>query len=237
MSWDNQSQSVGQTQAVEVDEGLRSYMLGIYNYMASALLLTGLVAYFAASYEPFVQLMQTSPLRYVVIFAPLAFVFFLGFKINTMSMKAAQISFWGFATIMGASLYYVFAYYAGVDIIRAFFITAATFGAMSLYGYTTKKNLSGWGTFLHMGVIGLIIASVVNMFFLQSTMFHYVTSIISVLIFSGLVAYDTQKMKNIYYSVAGNADAMARATIIGALSLYIDVIVIFQNMLHLTSGD
>ncbi len=237
MSWENQSQATGQSRAVEVDEGLRSYMLGIYNYMASALILTGVVAYLVSSSDAAMQMIYGTPLRYVVMFAPLAFVFFLGFKIHTMSMKTAQICFWGFAMLMGASLSYISVAYTGQDVTRAFFITAATFGALSLYGYTTKKDLSGWGTFLHMGVIGLIIASVVNIFFLQSSMFHYVTSAISVLIFSGLVAYDTQKIKSMYYHVAGNADAIARATIIGALSLYIDVIVIFQNMLHLTSGD
>jgi FtsH-binding integral membrane protein len=171
------------------------------------------------------------------MFAPLAFVFFLGFKIHTMSMKAAQIAFWGFATLMGASLSYIFAVYTGADITRAFFITAATFGTMSLYGYTTKKDLSGFGSFLMMGVIGIIIASLVNFFFLQSSTFSYVVSVLSVLIFTGLVAYDTQKLKNMYYSVAGNAEALARMTIIGALDLYIDVIVIFQNVLHLTSND
>ena len=214
----------------DIDEGLRSYMLGVYNYMASGILLTGLIA-LAVSMSP--ALMQTiygTPLKWVVMFAPLGMVLFFSFRINKMSASAAQATFWAFAALMGLSLAYIFVVYTGVSIAKTFFITAASFGALSLYGYTTKKDLSGWGTFLFMGVIGLIIASLVNIF-LQSTMMEFIISVIGVLIFAGLTAYDTQKIKEMYFE-GDISDTRSKKIISGALTLYLDFINLFLFLLR-----
>ena len=235
-----QVQSQSQAQAVEYDQGLRSYLLGVYNYMASAILLTGIVAYMAGTSQAFMEMMLTmkdngavglSPLAYVVMFAPLGVVFFLSARINKLSVGAAKGWFFGYAALMGLSLYYIFAFYTGVSIARVFFITAGTFGAMSLYGYTTKKDLSSMGSFLLMGLVGIIIASVVNLF-LQSSALHMAVSVIGVLIFVGLTAYDTQRIKNTYYMVAGHGEAVGKAAIMGALSLYLDFINLFIMLLQ-----
>lgn len=219
--------------AIEIDQGLRAYMLKVYNYMAGALGLTGLVA-FAVSNSP--ALMQTlfgTPLAWVVMLAPLAFVWYFSAKVHSMSQQGAQTSFFVFAALMGLSLSTIFIAYTGASIARAFFITAATFGAMSLYGYTTKKDLSGWGSFLFMGLIGIIIASIVNLF-LQSTALQFAVSVIGVLLFTGLTAYDTQRIKQTYYQLSG--DSLAKSAIIGALSLYMDFINLFIMLLRLV-GD
>ncbi|MAG95136.1 MAG: hypothetical protein CMM08_00405, partial [Rhodospirillaceae bacterium] len=171
-----------------VDEGLRAYMLRVYNYMASALALSGVVALAVSSSDSLVALIFGSPLQWVVILAPLGLVFFLSARVNKMSASAAQTTFWIFAGLMGVSLASIFLVYTPVSIVRVFFITAGTFGAMSFYGYTTKKDLSGWGSFLFMGLIGIIIASVVNIF-LASSALHFAISVIGVLIFVGLTAY------------------------------------------------
>ncbi len=245
MSWNQQEPITSNTTEVEYDAGLRSYMLGVYNYMASALIVTGLVAYFTysmsvvSSDEGIIGLtsmgntLLNSPLKWLLMFAPLGVVFYLSARMHKMSATAAQGWFWGFAVLMGASMFSIFLAYSGTSIARVFFITAGTFGAMSLYGYTTKRDLSGMGSFLIMGVIGIIIASVVNMFFIKSTMMDFAISIIGVLIFVGLTAYDTQKIKRTYYSVIGNAEAMSKATIMGALSLYLDFINLFLMLLRL----
>jgi uncharacterized protein len=227
--------------AVEMDAGLRSYMLKIYNYMASALALTGVVALFTANSQAMLQAMYRvnengqvvgqSGLGMVVMFAPLGLVLLMSFGQNRLSIPALQAAFWGFATLMGLSLSSVFLMYTGTSIARVFFITAGTFGAMSLYGYTTKKDLSGFGSFLMMGLIGIILASIVNMF-LHSSALQFATSVIGVLIFVGLTAYDTQKLKTMYFQLAGYGDAMARASIMGALSLYMDFINMFLYMLR-----
>jgi uncharacterized protein len=225
------------------DEGLRQYFQKIYNYMAGALAITGLVAYFASSSEAFMSmvLVQTaeglrpSLMAYVLMFAPLGVVFYLSARLHKLSYSAAQSWFWAFSVLMGLSLYYVFAVFTGESIVRVFFITAATFGATSLWGYTTKKDLSGWGSFLMMGVIGLIIASVVNIF-MKSPMLYFAVSFIGVGIFIALTAYDTQRLKSMYYQTSGNAEAMAKSTIMGALSLYINFINIFVMLLQLL-GD
>tara|TARA_B100001123_G_scaffold293322_1_gene326951 strand:- start:1426 stop:2175 length:750 start_codon:yes stop_codon:yes gene_type:complete len=227
--------------AIGFDAGLRQYMMGVYNYMVSALLLTGVVAYFAGTNEAFLSMMINqnaegtaglSPLAYILMFAPLGVVFYLSFRMHKMSFSEAKMWFFGYAFLMGLSLFYVFAIFTGTSIARVFFITAGMFGAMSMIGYTTKRDLTGMGSFLMMGVIGLIIASVVNMF-LQSTMMHFILSVVSVLVFAGLTAYDTQKLKAMYAQVAGNAELVGKSTIMGALALYIDFIVMFQNLLHL----
>lgn len=227
--------------AQEVDAGLRQYMLQVYNYMASALIITGLVAYFASSSEAFMSLMISqsadgsygmSPLAWVVMLAPLGVVFYLGARMHKMSLQTAQFWFWGYAVLMGLSLYYVFAFFTGESVTRVFFITAGTFGAMSLWGYTTKKDLTSWGSFLFMGVIGIVIASIVNIF-LQSSALYYAISIVGVLIFVGLIAYDTQKLKSMYYQYQGQGDALAKSSIMGALSLYLDFINLFILLLRL----
>jgi FtsH-binding integral membrane protein len=224
--------------AAVVDEGLRSYMLKVYNYMGIGLVVTGLVAYFsnAAAVQDgqltqWGALLYTSPLMWVVALAPLAFVLVLSFGINKLSVPAAQATFWGFAAIMGLSLSSIFMVYTDASIAKVFFITAATFGAMSLWGYTTKRDLTGMGSFLFMGLIGLIIAMVVNIF-LQSTMLEFAISAVGVLIFVGLTAYDTQKIKNLY-SVNDDGTVAGRKAIMGALTLYLDFLNIFLFMLQL----
>ena len=219
---------------VAVDEGLRAYMLKVYNYMASALLLSGVVAYTVAHVPALFNAIFGTPLQWVVIFAPLVMVFVFYAKIQKMSLTAAQTVFWAFATMMGASLATIFVIYTETSIVRVFLITAVTFGAMSLYGYTTKRDLSGMGSFLIMGLFGIIIASIVNMF-MESTMLHWVISVIGVLIFVGLTAYDTQRIKEVYY--AGDSTAvMGKKAIMGALSLYLDFLNLFLMLLRLFGG-
>jgi FtsH-binding integral membrane protein len=214
-----------------IDEGLRSYMLRVYNYMASALVLTGVVAYAVANTDVLFNAIFGTGLAWVVILAPLGMVFFLSARVNKMSVTAAQTTFWLFAALMGMSLASIFVIYTQESIARVFFITAGTFAAMSLYGYTTKKDLTGMGSFLMMGLIGIIIASVVN-FFLASSALHFAISVIGVLIFVGLTAYDTQRIKNSYYEGDSTAVASKKA-IMGALSLYLDFINLFLMMLRL----
>jgi FtsH-binding integral membrane protein len=229
-------------QSAAVDAGLRAYMLRIYNLMASALIVTGLVAWFSAEaavsggqLTGFGQALYASPLKWVVMLAPLGVVFYLSARMYKMSTTAAQGWFWGFAALMGLSLSSIFLVYTGTSIARTFFVTAAAFGALSLYGYTTKKDLSGWGSFLFMGVIGLIIASLVNLF-LQSTALQFAVSALGVLIFAGLTAYDTQRLKTMYYQIGGHAETLARASIMGALSLYLDFINMFMFLLQFMGG-
>ncbi|HJP20759.1 MAG: Bax inhibitor-1/YccA family protein [Alphaproteobacteria bacterium] len=214
-----------------VDEGLRAYMLRVYNYMASALALSGVVALAVSSSDSLVALIFGSPLQWVVILAPLGLVFFLSARVNKMSASAAQTTFWIFAGLMGVSLASIFLVYTPVSIVRVFFITAGTFGAMSFYGYTTKKDLSGWGSFLFMGLIGIIIASVVNIF-LASSALHFAISVIGVLIFVGLTAYDTQKIRNNYLEADGHEVATKKA-VMGALTLYLDFINLMLMLLRL----
>lgn len=250
-----QVSSTARDRAVAVDEGLRAYMLSVYNYMAAGVALTGLVAYFiysmAVTTDPalaaqaggrmvglrnglflteFGQLVFVSPLKWVLMLAPLALVFFLSFRVYKMSVAATQISFWVFAAVMGASLSTIFLVFTGQSITRVFFITAASFAALSLYGYTTKRDLSGWGTFLIMGVIGLILASLVNIW-LHSPALQFAISVIGVLAFAGLTAYDTQQIKDNYYAVVGDAAMAAKTAIMGALNLYLDFINMFMFLL------
>lgn len=232
----NAMQSTTQARTKEYDAGLRSYMLKIYNYMASALALTGIVALFTANSSAMLSLLytQTGPsgFGYLVMFAPLAFILVMSFGMNRMSVFALQATFWGFAVVMGLSMSSIFLTYTGTSVARMFFITAAAFGSLSLYGYTTKKDLSGWGSFLFMGLIGIIIASVVNIF-LQSSALQFAVSVIGVLVFAGLTAYDTQKLKSMYAQVAGNAQMMAKVSIMGALNLYLDFINMFIMLIQL----
>jgi len=219
----------------DYDEGLRSYLLKVYNYMGMALVLTGVAAYatysLAATSPAFQQLIYVSPLKWVIMFAPLALVFFLSFRINSMSVAAAQLTFWIYAALVGVSLSSIFIVFTGASITQTFFITAAAFGALSLYGYTTKRDLSGMGSFMMMGLFGLIIAMIVNLF-LQSSAMQWAISVIGVLIFAGLTAWDTQKIKNMYDVVAQDETMMGRSAIMGALTLYLDFLNMFMFLLQ-----
>ncbi|MEE8275085.1 MAG: Bax inhibitor-1/YccA family protein [Alphaproteobacteria bacterium] len=214
-----------------IDEGLRTYMLSVYNYMASGLALTGAVAFFVANTPVLMNAVFGTPLIWLVMFSPLIIVFMLSARIHKMSVVAAQATFWVFATLMGMSLASIFIVYTGTSIARVFFITAGVFGAMSLYGYTTKRDLTGWGSFLFMGLIGVIIASIVNIF-LGSSMLYFAISVIGVLVFTGLTAYDTQKIKEMYVESDASAVATKKA-IMGALRLYLDFINLFLMLLRL----
>ncbi|GAC1347557.1 MAG: Bax inhibitor-1/YccA family protein [Acetobacteraceae bacterium] len=228
-----------------IDAGLRGYMLRVYNWMASGLLLTGAVAYGIANtslIELFYHPVQTARgisiaptlLGYAAIFAPLVFTMVLSFGVNRLSRTATQALFWAFAAAMGASLANIFLIYAGGSIARVFFITAGTFGAMSLWGYTTRTDLSRFGSFLIMGLIGIVIASVVNMFVASSAM-QFLISIVGVLVFVGLTAYDTQRIKNDYaqYAYAEGTDGAAVRSVYDALSLYLNFINLFMLLLQL----
>jgi uncharacterized protein len=216
------------TQDAAYDAGLRSYMLSVYNYMASGVLLTGIVAMLAAN-SGFTASISGTPLMWVIILAPLGFILVMNFGINKLSTTALQACFWAFATVMGLSMSTVFLVYTDTSIAQTFFATAAAFAGLSLWGYTTKKDLSGMGTFLIMGLVGLIVAMIINMF-LQSGTMALVISAIGVLIFAGLTAYDTQRIKSMYAYVAGT-DMMGKTVIMGALSLYLDFVNMFQFLL------
>jgi len=245
------------TQDGVVDQGLRSYMMSVYNYMALGVALTGVVAY--AIYmmsitgdaneaargargalalkngmflTPLGAALYTSPLKWVVMLAPLAFVLVLSFGINRLSASATQAVFWVFAAVMGVSISSIFIVFKMGSIASVFFITSAAFASLSLYGYTTKKDLSGWGTFLFMGLIGIILASLVNIF-LQSSALKFAVNVIGVLVFAGLTAYDTQRIKDGYYEVVGHTELMAKAAIMGAVSLYLNFINMFMMLLQL----
>ena len=228
----------------EIDEGLRAYMLKVYNYMTTGLILTGLIAWFfgkasiiANDYGQLVGLTSLgetlfySPLKWLIMLAPLGFVFYLSARMHKMSLSKAQITFWIYSAIMGLSLSWIFIVFTNISIVRVFFISAATFGAMSLYGYTTKRDLTKLGGFLFMGLIGIIIASLVNMF-IGSTALQFAISIIGVLVFVGLTAYDTQKIKNMYYA-GDSSDIEGKKALMGALRLYLDFINLFILLLQL----
>lgn len=225
---------------MSVDAGLRSFMLGVYNKMALGLVLSAALAFLTSSFPPVRDLMFTvangrvgySILGMVVAFAPLGVLLFSGFAMKNQSPKTASIVYWTVVSLIGASMGVLALRYTGTSIASTFLITATAFGGLSLFGYTTKKDLSGMGSFLIMGVIGLLIASVVNIF-LASSMMQFIISVLGVLIFAGLTAYDTQRLKMTYYDLGGNQAAMGVATSYGALSLYLDFINMFQFLLAL----
>jgi FtsH-binding integral membrane protein len=243
--------SVGRAEGAVIDQGLRAYMLHIYNYMVLGLAITGLAAMgtymLSVTDNPadavgklrdgvmltsFGYAVFVSPLKWAIILAPLALVFVLSFGVQRMRPATAQVLFWVYAALVGVSLSTIFLVFTHTSIVRVFFITAASFGALSLYGYTTNRDLSGLGSFLVMGLFGIIIASVVNLF-MQSSMLHWAVSVIGVLVFSGLTAYDTQRLKAEYvYGRPDGADA-ERAAIMGALSLYLDFVNLFTLLMHL----
>ena len=219
------------TQVWDIDAGLRSYMIKVYSYMAMGLGLTGIVSFLTASSPAFFNAIFGTPLAWVVIFAPVGMVMFLSFRIAHLSLSAAQTLFWVYAGVMGLSLSSIFYMYTGQSIARLFFVSASVFGAMSLYGYTTKKDLTNFGSFLLMGLIGLVVASIVNIF-LQSTGLQFALSCVGVLIFTGLTAYDTQVIKELYFEADG-ADVSGKKAIIGALNLYLDFINLFLSLLRI----
>lgn len=238
MSYDRQTMSRSQADVAQYDVGLRQYMLGVYNHMVAALVFTGLVAFGTTMLAvqdgmltSFGQAIYMSPLKWVVMLAPIGMVFLISARVSSMSLSAARISFYVFAALMGLSLSSVFLVFTGESIARVFFITAAAFAGLSLYGYTTKKDLSGLGTFAVMGVFGVLIASIVNIF-LQSTALQFVISVAGVLVFSILTAYDTQRIKEMYNEIDAS-DVAGKKAIMGALTLYLDFINLFMFLLQL----
>ncbi len=235
---DNRFMSSSQAQASQIDLGLRSYMLGVYNHMTTALALTGLMA-MALNFLSFSggqlttigHIFYNTPMKWVVILAPLGMVFYISARLNKISAGKARNLFYVYAGLMGLSLSSLLLIYTGASVARAFFVTAAAFAALSIYGYTTKKSLSGLGSFLIMGVFGLIIAQIVNIF-LASSSLDFMITIIGVLIFAGLTAYDTQKIKNMYLAGDDNETA-GKKSVLGALTLYLDFILMFQFLLAL----
>lgn len=243
---------VARAGSAEIDQGLRAYMLGVYNNMVLGLAITGLAALgtnmLAVTSDPsrmaarignmglttFGAAIYSSPLRWVIMLAPLAFVFFFSFRIDRMAVSSARTMFLAFAAVMGLSLSSILLVYTGTSVARAFFITAAAFGGLSLYGYTTKRDLSAFGSFLVMGLIGLIIAGVVNMF-IQSSAMQFGLSALSVLIFAGLTAWDTQSIKEMYYA-SDDYEVATKKSVNGALMLYLDFINIFTSLLQLTGS-
>ena len=243
-------QPLTRAEAAVVDEGLRAYMLRIYNYMVLGLAITGAAALgvymLSVTTDPALAVAKVrsimltnvgyylfvSPLKWAVILAPLGLVFFLSFRIQNMRPATAQLTFWIYAALVGVSLGSIFMIYTHTSITRVFFITAASFGALSLWGYTTQRDLSGWGSFLIMGVFGIIIASLVNIF-LQSSMMQWIISVVGVLVFAGLTAYDTQRLKDEYVESAMVGDVLERSAIMGALTLYLDFLNLFTMLLSL----
>ena len=228
----NWATTAGTVDQAAIDEGLRSYMLRVYNYMGSGLLLSGIVALFIAQSPSAFNYIFGSGLGMVAMFAPLGVLLLMSFGFRKIGPTALQAMYWAFVALMGVSLAVVFAVYQLGDIVRVFFITAATFGAMSLYGYTTRRNISSWGSFLFMGLIGIIIAMVVNIF-LASAMMHFVISVIGVIVFTGLTAYDTQRIKSEFIEYRMEGGIATKTAVMGAVSLYLNFINLFYLLLAL----
>jgi FtsH-binding integral membrane protein len=216
------------------DAGFRNYIRAIYTYMAGGLAVTGAVAWYGFTSGLYLQIART-PLIWLVVFAPLVMVMFLSLRINRMSLVTAQTTYWIYSAVMGLSLAGIFMMYTGQSIARVFFITSGTFGAMSLYGYTTRSDLTRWGSFLFMGLIGVIIAGLVNIF-LQSSALQFAVSVMGVIVFVGLTAYDTQKIKEMY-AYANSGDTEGKLIVMGALRLYLDFINLFLMLLRLFGGN
>jgi uncharacterized protein len=227
--------SVG-TQA-QIDQGLRSYMLGVYNMMALGVALTGIIAYLFGNTPALTQMLfsevtgRPTILYWVAMLSPIGLVLLFSFGFNRLSAPALQLVYWAYAALVGVSISTIFLAYDNMSIVKTFFITSAMFASLSLWGYTTKKDLSGWGTFLFMGLIGLIIASLANLFF-KSGPFGLIISIIGVLLFAGLTAYDTQKIKSMYWE-ADDGETRSKKITSGTLSLYMDFINLFMYLLRL----
>ena len=241
LGWNNPTYQARTVDQATIDAGLRQHMLSVFNYMTVALAITGLVAFVVAqmavaSYSPlrlteFGGLLYNSPLKWVIMLAPIGFVFLFAARVHKMSMASAQGTFWAFAAVMGLSLSSIFLVYTGASVTRVFFITSATFAATALFGYTTKRDLSKFGTFLIMGLIGIVIASLVNIF-MESSALQFAISVIGVLVFTGLTAYDTQRIKEEYNEMYA-PDDLGRMAIMGALSLYLNFINLFTMLMQL----
>jgi len=231
-----------QGRAAEIDQGLRAHMTTVYNYLSGGLFVAAGTAYVFGNVPVLAQAVWGSPLKWAVIFAPLALIFFMSFRLQKMSVGAVQATYWVFTLLMGVSLSMVFLRFAGdyTPIVQAFGITAVSFLGLSLYGYTTKRNLSGMGSFLLMGLIGLILASIANIFIASSAL-SFGISVIGVLIFAGLTAYDTQRIKNeyLYYAQAGMAASadLSKAAVMGALGLFLNFVNMFQFILSFMGGS
>ena len=222
-------------QTAEFDAGLRAYMSRVYNMMALGVGLTGVVSYLVSQSPALLNAIFGTPLQWVVFLAPLGLVFYLSARVHKMSAGTAQMFFWIYAASVGLMLSTIFLAYTGASIARVFLITTIMFGSLSLYGYTTKRSLSAMGSFLFMGLIGLIVAMVVNIF-LQSSALYLAISVIGVLIFAGLTAWDTQKIKQTYFLVSHDGETASKAATMGALSLYLDFLNMFLFLLRLMGG-
>ncbi|MGE5477804.1 MAG: Bax inhibitor-1/YccA family protein [Bacteroidales bacterium] len=236
---DRKYMTPAQAEAAQIDVGLRQYMLRVYNYMAAGLALTGVVAFLVAQSTSlfglfFSQVGRGMPsptiLGWAVLLAPVGLAFFMGARLSSMRASTAQNVFWAYAVLFGITMSMYLQVYTGASIARTFFVTAASFAGLSLYGYTTKRDLSAFGSFLVMGLIGLMIASIVNIF-LASSMLHFVISVAGVLIFAGLTAWDTQKIKEMYWE-ADDSEVAAKKAVMGALTLYLDFINLFMFLLQ-----
>ncbi len=227
LGWENRMQARSYDQAA-IDAGLRQYMLSIYNYMTIGLAITGVVAFMVAQSPEAMHVIFGTPLKWVVMLAPLGFVFLFAARIHTMTAATAQMVFWAFAAVMGLSMASIFMVFTGTSIARVFFITASAFGATSLYGYTTKADLTKMGSFMFMGLIGIVLASLVNIFLASSAPI----SVIGVVVFVGLTAYDTQRLKEVY-AESYDQDSLGRIKIMGALTLYLDFINLFTMLMQL----
>ncbi|MFT5065384.1 MAG: FtsH-binding integral membrane protein [Yoonia sp.] len=229
--------TAGNVRTADIDAGLRAHMNKVYGTMSVGLLLTFAAAWAVGNNAALMQTLFTGMTRYIVMFAPLIMIFAFGAMVNRMSAAGAQLFFYVFSAVMGISMSYIFVVFTGISIAQTFLITSIAFAGLSLYGYTTKKDISGWGGFLIMGVIGLIVAMVVNIW-LQSPAIMFAISAIGVLIFAGLTAYDTQKIKNDYIAHAqhGDSEWLGKAAVMGAISLYLDFINMFQFLLMFMGG-
>ncbi len=222
----------GASQTAQTDAGLRAHMLGVFRNMGLGLVITGLVAAFVAGTPPVAAAIFGTPLKWVAMFAPLAFVFFFSFRIEKMTTAGARMAFWAFSAVMGVSLASIFLVFTGASVAQAFFSAAIMFLAMALWGYTTKRDLTKMGSFLIMGLIGILVASVINIFVGSSAM-QMVVSILGVVIFTGLTAWDVQRIKSDYFVYAGHEMA-TKMQVMGALSLYLNFVNLFQMLLSLT---
>jgi FtsH-binding integral membrane protein len=227
----DRTSAAGWASRAEFDEGLRRHMLSVYNYMALGLVLTGVVAYLVGTTPALYGPIFGTPLKWVVMLAPLAFVFFISFRADTITASTAQALFWAFCAVMGLSLASIFLVFTGASIARVFFIAAGMFGAASLFGYTTTADLTKLGSFLFMGLIGIVLAGLVNLL-IGSNALQFAISVIGVIVFTGLAAYDTQAIKEAYAENAGS-EANSKLAVLGALSLYLSFINLFQMLLHL----
>ncbi|AHC39635.1 Bax inhibitor-1/YccA family protein [Ehrlichia muris] len=221
-----------QFQSAYYSVGLRNYLVKVYNYMAMALGLTGIVAFFVSSSPAIISMIYNTPLHWLVVFAPVGLVFLMSYKLNVFSFQTVLTIFFSFAALIGVSISYIFLVYTAASIAKVFFISSSMFGVMAWYGNVTKKDLSQFGTFLFMGVIGIIIASVVNLFF-NSGPLHFALSVVAVIVFTGMTAYDAQRIKDMYYKFNDGADSVNKMAILGATTLYFNYINIFISLLNL----